>query len=503
MNIPHYPQSYWKDHKPPHSFAPLNKDLTVDVTVVGGGITGIVTAWKLAQEGKTVALLEGRKLMDGTTGFTTAKVTAQHSLIYQKLLKTFNEDFARLYYEANMEAIHFLKETANKLAINCDLTTQDAYVFTGKSEMQAVIEKEAEAYRTLGIKGGIAGSEVRKNTPFAVAEAIVMQEQAQYHPVKFLEALVKNMVESGNVFIFEDTRAKSLKGRTVKTTEGYEVTSDHIVAATHFPFNDAERLYFAKLQIKRSYVIGLKSGQALHEGMYLSADVPSRSVRYTPLPDGEKLLLIGGESHHTGRNKEETVKHYEKLAEFAEHYYQSNNILYRWSAQDLMTLDSVPYIGQSQENVYVATGYAKWGMTSGLTAANIISDLILKKDNRFAAVFDPKRPKAKPKDAAKFIMQNTGVAKELISGKAERPKKTVDDLKADEGSIVEWKGQKAGAYKDEGGTCHVVDVTCTHMGCETKWNDAERSWDCPCHGSRFSYDGKVLEGPAVKPLKKM
>lgn len=501
MNIPNYPHSYWKDHKSPHSFGPLNSDMSVDVTVVGGGITGIVTAWKLAREGKKVALIEAKKLTDGTTGFTTAKVTAQHGLFYHKLIRTFGEEYARLYYEANMEAVDFLKKTADALSIKCDLAAQSAYVYTASKEMQGVFEKEAEAYQALGINGGLAGDEAKEQVPFPVEEAIVMRNQAQYHPVKFLEALVEDM--AGSVHIFENTRAETIDGNTVKTAEGHFISSQHIVAASHFPFNDFDHFYFAKLQVMRSYVIGVKSSQPASEGMYISQETPSRSIRYTPMPDGEKLLLIGGESHHTGRNKKDTQDYYKELAEFASRYYDSDNVLYRWSAQDLLTLDGVPYIGRSHDNIYVATGYAKWGMTSGLTAANLISDLILERGSRFADVFDPKRSKVKPKDTAKFVLQNAAVAKELVSGKVKKPVKIMNDLETEEGGVVEWNGQKAGAYKDQGGTCHVVDITCTHMGCETSWNAAERSWDCPCHGSRFSYDGEVLEGPAVKPLKKL
>lgn len=500
MKIPKKTISYWKDHEAPRSFTPLQTDLTAEVIIVGGGITGILTAWKLAREGKKAVLIEAGKLTDGTTGFTTAKITAQHSLIYDKLIRTFGEEKARLYYEANEEAIAFIEKTVKELDIECEFSKQDAYTYITTDEMLPALEKEADAYQKLGINGGLAGVSAGMNLPFHVEEALVMREQAQFHPVKFLEALVRDM--AGQVHIFEDTRAESIDGRTVKTTDGHFITGDHVVVASHYPFNDFDGAYFAKLHPERSYAIGVKGDHTLQSGMYISQDQPSRSVRYTRMENGEQLLIIGGENHPAGRSKQETTHHYEELAAFAKKHFGAEEVLYRWSAQDLITLDQVPYIGQIHEKIYLATGYAKWGMTSGTVAAALLTDLIVQGSSRYADVYDPKRAKVKPTDIKTFISQNAAVAKELISGKLKGADKTADSLQPGEGGIITVDGEKIGAYRDEQGRCHFVDITCTHMGCETAWNDAERSWDCPCHGSRFSYDGKVLEGPAVQPLKK-
>ncbi|OKL37735.1 FAD-dependent oxidoreductase [Domibacillus mangrovi] len=498
MQLPKQSKSYWKDHRKLLSFAPLTKNITVDVTVVGGGMTGIISAWLLAKEGKKVALLESRKLTDGTTGFTTAKVTAQHGLIYDELIHTIGEEKARLYYEAQEEAIAFLKKTTKQMSIDCDFTTQDAYVYAETKEAVSQIEKELDAYEILGINGGLAGMEARMKLPFKVEEAIVMRDQAQFHPIKFLEALVRDMADE--VLIFEETRAELIENNKVHTTDGYEVTSEKIIVSSHFPFNDFDGLYFSKLHVERSYAIGVKSGRELEEGMYISVEKPSRSLRYATMKNGEKLLIVGGENHPTGRSEQETMHHYEKLKDFTELHFGVKDILYRWSAQDLITLDRVPYIGFGAENILVATGYAKWGMTNGATAARIMTDLVMGRENRFTELFDPKRIKLKQVDVKTFVTENAKVAKELIGGKLKGSEKTVDDLQPDEGGVVVVDGKKAGAYKDEQGNCHLVNTTCTHMGCETEWNNAERSWDCPCHGSRYSYDGEVLEGPALQPL---
>lgn len=498
MQLPKQSKSYWKDHALAPSFAPLAANITVDVTVVGGGITGIVTAWLLAKEGKKIALLESRKLTDGTTGFTTAKITAQHGLIYAELIDSMGEEKAKLYYQAQEEALAFLKKTTEQMSIDCDFATQDAYVYAETKKAVTEIEKELEAYEVLGINGGLAGTEARMKLPFKAEEAIVMRDQAQFHPVKFLEALIRDMEE--DVLIFEETRAASIENNKVHTTEGYEVTSEKIIVASHFPFNDFDGFYFSKLHVERSYAIGVKSDRELEDGLYISADKPSRSLRYARMENGEKLLIVGGENHPTGRSEQETMHHYEKLNDYTQLHFGVNDILYRWSAQDLLTLDRVPYIGFGAENILVATGYAKWGMTNGTAAAHLMTDLVMGRENRFTDLFDPKRLKMKRADMITFVTENVKVAKELIGGKLKGPATTIDDLKPGEGGLVTVDGKKAGAYKDEQGNCHLVNTTCTHMGCETEWNDAERSWDCPCHGSRYSYDGEVLEGPALKPL---
>lgn len=500
MRIPNQSMSYWKDHPAPRTFAPLNMNLTVDVVVVGGGITGILTAWLLSKKGKKTALIEAKKLTDGTTGFTTAKISSQHGLIYDELIRTMGEDKARLYYEANEEAIAFLKKTVEDLKIDCDFTAQDAYVYITTNEMRSALEKELDAYEKLGINGGIAGASAQEKLPFDIAEALVMRDQAQFHPVKLLEALIEDMAD--RVHIFEDTRAEAIDGHAVKTVSGHKIVCNDIVVASHFPFNDFDGLYFAKLHPERSYAIGVKGDRQLEDGMYISEDKPSRSIRQATMETGESLLIIGGENHPVGRSEQETMHHYEELADFAKRHFGAKEVLYRWSAQDLITLDRVPYIGRTHENCYVATGYAKWGMTNGTVAAHVITDLITKGESRYADLYDPKRMKAKPADVKTFVTENAKVAKELISGKLKRTTVSIDSLLTDEGGVVMVDGKKTGAYKDEHGHCHLVDITCTHLGCETEWNDAERSWDCPCHGSRFSYDGEVLEGPAIKPLDK-
>jgi len=233
---------------------------------------------------------------------------------------------------------------------------------------------------------------------------------------------------------------------------------------------------------------------------------PSRSLRSITDASGESWLLIGGNDHETGKSSSPTEAHYNTLETFGRSWYGLEEVDYHWSAQDMMTLDQVPYIGQmtaSSPHVYVGTGFNKWGMAMGALAASLVTDLILEKSNNYQELFNPLRSKLKTKDLQQFTKKNTSVAKDFVATKAQRPQRTADDLKIDEGALVSINGKKAGAYRDPHGDLHVVQSTCTHLGCGLRWNDAERSWDCACHGSRFSYTGEVLNGPATKPLKQL
>jgi Rieske Fe-S protein len=273
-----------------------------------------------------------------------------------------------------------------------------------------------------------------------------------------------------------------------------------VIIASHYPFYDKPGLYFARMYASRSYAIGIQTNE-YPGGMYISADNPTRSIRYTPY-NGEKLLIIGGENHKTGQGVD-TLSHFNTLEEFAKDVFGLSGYSYRWSAQDLVTIDKVPYIGPITENkqrVLVATGYKKWGMTTGIAAAHLVADYILERDNPCKELYSPSRFVADP-SVKNLISTNADVAKHLLKGKLEVVVKEIDDLQAGEGSVVTFKGKRAGAYKDEDGKLYLLDTTCTHIGCETEWNHAEKSWDCPCHGSRFSYAGDVIEGPALKPLK--
>lgn len=506
--LPNQSSSYWTkfmQNQEELKFNKLQNDLETDVVIVGAGIVGILTAYQLVSNGVKVALVEASEVMNGTTGYTTAKITAQHGLIYDKLIKSVGEEKAKLYYQANMDGLEFIHSLYKEEEIDCDYEEQDAILYAETEKFEKKINSEFEAYQKLGIPGKLVE---KLPLPYPIKNAIIMPNQAQFHPVKFLGHVLNMFVKKGGQ-VFEQSPVEAIedgdKGSVqVKVNNGHTIDCSKVVIASHYPFYDMQGLYFSRLSPKRSYVVAAEIKEDLPDGMYISADQPTRSIRHTKDRD-KTLVLFGGESHKTGQS-ENPFKHYEALKDFAERYYTVNDLPYRWSAQDLETLDYVPYIGpysSSKNHIFVATGFGKWGMSNGAVAALILTDLVQGEENPYFDLFTPTRSEKHIQSAGKFIKENVNVAKELIKGKLADKDISPDELKPDEGSIVTFNGKRAGAYRDHTGNVCVVDTTCTHMGCEVKWNNGERSWDCPCHGSRFAPNGEVIEGPAVKPLERL
>ncbi|MFD2639199.1 FAD-dependent oxidoreductase [Piscibacillus salipiscarius] len=507
MSKPKFPDqshSIWFEETSIPTFEPLTEDLTTDVVIIGGGITGITAAYLLSQQNIKVALLEASTLLNGTTGHTTAKVTAQHEIIYQDLINKMGYNTARLYYEANMDALKLVEELVTNHQIDCDFEKQDAYLFSTSGEYKNKLEKEYQAYDNLNIKGNLE-SEIPFNVP--IENALSMKNQAQFHPLKYLSHLIKLIQDKGGKF-YEQTVAVDVEdahgAAVVVTRDGFRVKANYALACSHFPFYEGTGLYSTRMYASRSYVLAVKANKPYPGGMYLSVDKPEHSIRKATY-NGEEVYLIGGEDHKTGQGKG-MMEHFKGLKRFCDDLFTENEyeILHRWSAQDLITLDKIPYVGpitKKRQNVLIATGYRKWGMTNGTNAAKLMSDYVLGEMNPYQDVFSPSRFSPDP-SLKKFFMENLDMAKHLIKGKMEVPRTKIEELDHDEGSIIRMDGERKGAYKDPDGQVHIVDTTCTHAGCEVNWNESERSWDCPCHGSRFSYTGEVLEGPAETPLQK-
>lgn len=500
--IPTFPEPYWRESTQFPVFSSIKEDMETDVVVVGAGITGITTAYLLAKEGVKVMVVDAGSIGNGTTGHTTAKMTAQHDLIYDELIQHMGIEKAKAYYQANIEAIAFMKDTMQGLSINCDYSPEDAYLYTISTSKVAKLEQEAEAYQQLGIDG-----EYVEHVPLALGEkaGLVMRNQAQFHPLQYLQRLVDEIQRFGGQ-IFENTTIVDIEESErprVVTRNQQRITCKQVISCSHFPCYD-KGLYFTRMYADRSYVLAIKPEKAYPGGMYLSVDKPAtRSLRHVTINE-EKYVLVGGESHKTGQGIC-TMQHYEALETFARETIGIKAYPYRWSAQDLITLDKVPYIGRltsNHTNIFVATGFRKWGMSHSMVAALLLRDLLLERKNPYEELYSPSRFQADP-SVKNFAIQNLDVAGQLIAGKVGITFQDPADLQSDEGAIVIVDGEKCGAYKDQEGHLHLVDATCTHLGCEVEWNHGDRTWDCPCHGSRYSIEGEVIEGPADLPLSKV
>ncbi|WP_449353921.1 FAD-dependent oxidoreductase [Virgibacillus natechei] len=502
FQTPQFPESYWRDSVKLPTFPKLQESIKVDVGIVGGGITGITTAYLLAKQNLKVALLDAGVILNGTTGHTTAKITAQHGLIYDEIIQHFGIEKASLYYQANAEAKQFIEQTVDQHRIDCDFKKEDAYIYTNAKSYLTNLENEKKAYDQLKID-----SELTDKIPLnmLVKSALIMKDQAQFHPLKYLKVLTEKSKENGVQF-YEQTTAVDVEHNNnpaIVTSEGHRITCKYVISASHFPFFDKESFYFSRMYAERSYVTAIKSPKDFPGGMYINAESPTRSIRSTSM-NGEDLWLISGESHKTGQG-DSTITHYNKLKEFAHRHIGINDVVYRWSAQDLTTLDKIPYIGsitKNEDTILVATGFRKWGMTNGTIAAKILTDQILEKDNPYKELYTPSRFQADPA-VRKFARMNADVAKHMIKGKLEYTKNNIDELSTDDATVTRINGNRTGVYRDQNNELHMVDTTCTHMGCEVAWNSGDRTWDCPCHGSRFSYTGEVIEGPAKRPLAKI
>lgn len=489
-------ESYWIFSSNNEDYPTLKEDIKVDVAIIGGGIVGITSAFLLKNKGLKVAVIEGDKITHGASGHTTAKITSQHNLIYHKLKITMGEVKAKQYAMANEQAIKFIADLVKDRNIDCDFDWCPAYVYTNEDKYIDKIAMEVKAAMSLGIKASYI-----ENTllPFDVKAAICFEKQAQFHPLKYLLDIAKDIQGSGS-YIFEHTKVVDIeKENTTVITEGFKkIKASKIIIASHFPCYDGMGMYFARMYAEKSYVLAAMVKEVFPKGMFISAEDPGRSLRSQKFKDSE-IVLVGGEHHRTG-TQENTNIHYENLAGFASEKLNAEKILYRWSTQDYITGDNVPYVGyltRHTPNILVATGFGKWGMTNGTAAAMILSDLIINVKNPWAEVYDPSRFDIT--NIPKFIAQNLEVTKEFVLGKIEIPNN--EKIKNGEAKIILVEATKYGAYRDQNGELHIVDITCTHLGCELVWNEAESTWDCPCHGSRFSYDGEIVEGPAFNKLR--
>ena len=430
-------QSLWQSTSELPHFKRLEGNIKTDALIIGGGIAGILTAYLLKQSGVDYVLVEKDKICGGTTGHTTAKLTLQHGLIDGRLLKQYGKEKTSLYYDANKKALEQYARLCS--AIDCGYEIKNNYVYSRDNRSR--LEVECTAIRKIGKEAEFIE---KVPLPIKTAGAVCIKEQAQFHPLKFLSEIAKNLN------IYEHTFVREMIGNKAVTDLG-TISAKNVIVTTHFPFINKHGSYFLKLYQHRSYVIALRGAGSVG-GMYVDEDKKGFSFR-----DYKDYLLLGGGGHRTGNLNQEMFD----LIKFVTYHYPKAKCCYEWAAQDCMSLDGVPYIGKysaSTKNLYTATGFNKWGMTGAMVAAQLLTDIITEKKNQYLSVFSPSRSIVKPQ----LFINASEATKNLLTFSTKR---------------------------------------CPHMGCALKWNKAEHTWDCPCHGSRFSRKGILLDNPANGDLK--
>jgi len=426
-------ESIWLKEAERKNYQEFKGDIKTDVLIIGGGMAGILCAHKLKTLGVDCVLVESDRIFNNVSGNTTAKITLQHGLIYDKIIKKYGNEQAMMYLKAQQTALSCFDKLCQD--IDCDYSLQDAFVYS--LDNPTAIEREVLAYIRLGVKADFCES---INLPIKISGAVRVARQAQFNPLKFGHHLAQEIT------LYENTKVLELfPGGAV--TNGGKILAEKIIVATHFPILNKHGGYFLKLYQHRSYVLALKN-VVIPDGMYVDENLKGLSFR-----GYNGKLLLGGGSHRTGKKG----GNWQELKKFADKYYPDNREVTRWATQDCMTLDSIPYIGKYSKNtpnLYVATGFNKWGMTSSMVAAMILTDMITGKKNDFAEVFSPSRRMMHPQLAVNMAESFVGIVTPTVP-------------------------------------------RCPHLGCALKYNKAEHSWDCPCHGSRFSEDGKLIENPAT------
>ncbi len=430
-------KSLWKETSQMPSFPELKAEIKTDVLIIGGGITGILTAFFLKQKGVDCVIVEKDRICSLTSGDTTAKITFQHGLIYSRILACEGIEKAQMYLQSNKEALKKYTELCRN--IDCDFEFKDNFVYSLSDRQK--LEDEMNAIEKIGYKAVFCEN---ISLPFDTQGAVCFKNQAQFHPLKFLSAISKELN------IYENTFVREMLGTTALTDKG-RIKAKKVIVATHFPFINKHGLFFMKLYQHRSYVIALKNSGAA-DGMYVDNSDKGLSFR----SHGD-LLLLGGGGHRTGKKG----GNWEELRQFAAIHYPEAREKYFWAAQDCMTLNGIPYIGQYSKttpDLFVATGFNKWGMTGAMVSATLLSDLVTETRNQYTELYNPSRSILKPQ----LFLNGAESVVNLLTPTKKR---------------------------------------CPHLGCALKYNTAEHSWDCPCHGSRFNKDGTVIENPANGDIK--
>lgn len=501
-------ESYWmlSAAAAPQPSLPSDSRVEVDVAVVGGGIAGLSAAWELARAGRSVAVLESDRLAAGVTGHTTAKLSALHGLVYGWLRAQRGAEDARLYALSQQGAVDHVADVARQLGVDCELERVPAYTYVESPGHEDEMHEEARA----AAEAGLAASYVTDaGLPFRVAAAVRVEDQAQFHPRKYLLALAEDIRRRGGL-LYERTRVVDLdEGEpcVVTAENSGQVVARDVVVATHYPVFD-RALMFSRLQPRRELVISaLLPEEEAPRGTYLSPERGTRSVRTAPYPfgDGRRLLIVTGETFSPGMPDIGSVAaRYERLAAWTYERFPNARLAHRWATQDNETTDRVPYIGRfhaGAQHTYVATGFGGWGMSSGVLAGQLLAAHLTEAAlPPWARLYDPVR--LRPSEGPALLRLQSAVARRFVGDRL-RPSfvDSVAEISPGTGAIVRVRGRRCAVHRTVEGELRALSARCTHLGCLVRFNDAEAAWECPCHGSRFATDGSVLQGPATRPLE--
>ncbi len=507
-------KSYWIESKKAKKYDSLKENIDTDICIIGGGLTGITTAYYLNQYKIRNVILEKDRICSRTTGHSTAKITSQHGLFYKYLIDSKGKEFAKKYYEANEEAIKNIENIIKQENIECGLEKQSAYVFAQTLEGMQNIKDEIEAVKQIGGNVNlveaqdIAINQIKKEEANPIKALIAMEfpNQAQFNVYQYGTELAE-ICNNRQTKIYEKSKvigmSEAEKGYEIYLENGSIVKTKYVVIATKYPIIDIPGYHFIKMYQETANVIMVDPKDKVFEGMYINEESPTISLRKVKEKDKDYLIVAGFE-HKTGA-KIDLSNSYEYLIKVAKSLYPKSEIKYQWNTEDCIPLDKIPYIGEfsnNMEHVYVGTGYKEWGMTTSNIAANIIVDKIMEKDNKYADIFAATRlePIKNRKELGNMIKESV---QSIIINKLKSPKESIEQLQENEGGIVEINGEKIGAYKNKKGEIFKVKPVCQHLGCELSWNNLDKTWDCPCHGSRYDYKGNLIYGPSVKNLEKI
>ncbi|WP_326696165.1 FAD-dependent oxidoreductase [Streptomyces sp. NBC_01754] len=499
--LPGTDESYWMATSEHPVFPALEADRTADVVVVGGGVAGLSTAWELARAGRGVVVLEADRVAAGVTGHTTAKLTAAHGLVYERLRRTRGPEGAARYAASQQAAVERAESVAAELGIACDLERASAFTFTTDPGRRAEFEAEAEAAAAAGLDAAY----VRETElPFPVAAAVRVDRQAQFHPRRYLLGLASDLRARGGV-IHERTRVTGLGEGSpcrVTTESGLTVAARDVVVATHVPVFD-RALLFARMSPRRELVVAAPlAAEDAPEHMYITDEGGKRSVRTAPLDGDRRLLIVTGEDFTPGTG--DTRERFRRLDAWMRDHFPAGPTAYRWAAQDNDVSDGVPLIGPfhpGARHVYVATGFGGWGMSGGVMAGQLLTAVLTGDAPAWAGLYDPRRLRSTVREGTRLLARQAEVARHFVGDRVMGSRAdSAEEVAPGTGAVVRDGARHLAVYRDAEGRTHSLSARCTHLGCLVAFNQAETSWECPCHGSRFGVDGRVLQGPAVRPL---